>query len=257
MKDSLTRALWVHLLAVFGWGALWYGVTNFAPEHTNLALHGGICLLLILTAKAHFTAIRAGIASRRAVEDAEQVRQGAMKMIGSNVLELLDRIGKSEERADACLQKLNARCEALGKGLVEASWLREQVAKQRDFQESMRTQVAELAKRAAGGSACPESGRGVPYAPQGLCRDAADADGAIFDALELVAKGEIRVPEHIEVGDHVIFDGNGVFGAGNKMHVAVVVGTSPARVKVDALDARFKSLSVSRDYILAHRPKEA
>lgn len=271
--EPFTRLLITHLLAVFGWGGAWWAVNTYAPEQMPLALHCGICLLLVLTAGARFAAARANLTARRAIEGLELERTERHRCVAQNVLDILSTFEQSGRRTDAimrqreesanhALARLDKRCDEIGAMARETTRITslEQrldatIEKQDEIERkylNVDRAVADLlrAKR-GGGSACPEPGRGVPYAPQGVCRDAADAQGAIFDALELVAKGETHVPEHIEVGDRIIFDGNKYYGAGDRLRVEEVLATSPATVEIAG------GMRISRDHILAHCPKEA
>lgn len=268
--EPFTRLLITHLLAVFGWGGAWWAVNTYAPEQMPLALHCGICLLLVLTAGARFAAARANLTARRAIEGLELEIQDRRAQIRQNLNDALSfseqrtdtRMRQLEESANAALARLDKRCDEIGAMARETTRITslEQrldatIEKQDEIERkylNVDRAVADLLRvKRGGGSACPEPGRGVPYAPQGVCRDAADAQGAIFDALELVAKGETHVPEHIEVGDRIIFDDNQYYGAGDRLRVEEVLATSPATVEIAG------GMRISRDHILAHCPKEA
>lgn len=273
-REPFTRLLITHLLAVFGWGGAYWAVNTYAPEQMPLALHCGICLLLILTAGARFAAARANLTARRALEGGEretQIRQNEYLELIGRCAQYERLVGSSEDRTNRSLARLdqrmendatcynNIRCETNKAIKSLEQRLDATIAKQDEIESkylNVDRAVADLLRvKRGGGSACPEPGRGVPYAPQGACRDAADAAGAIFDALELVARGETHVPEHIEVGDKVVWLRPGLDG----LTVGKVISVTRATLVVEFTDNALGdgSAVISRDQALAHCPKEA
>lgn len=253
------RIFWAYIFSIFAiWGgnaALCYAF-DYHPTLAEHAWFHACMLLLVLSHRARLAALDARargvndhwfLSERISKLETDYARMHAelCRTLASSEDRTDKRMRQLEESANRTLARLDQRCDGIDKRMTSYEQrLDATIAKQDDLEESQKKYMREIH-----GNLARITGIGgpVPYAP-GACRDAADADGAIFDALELVAKKEHKVPEHIEVGDKIVVLQAGMILTGE------VLAVRPAAVQVRYRDWSTDSWT-SRDDILAHQPK--